>query len=58
MPPNHRRSVGAFRMAVMISKGVATDLSMPMAATASGVSVTDFSEREMIIAPPERVERS
>ena len=35
----------------MISNGVATLLSIPMADTASGVSVTDFEAREMIIAP-------
>ncbi len=42
----------------MISKGVAFGLSMPIAAIASGVSVTSFSEREMIIAPGESALRS
>ena len=35
----------------MMSNGVATILSRPIAAAASGVSVTDFSAREMIMPP-------
>ena len=51
MPPNHSRSTGALRMAFMISDGEAVVLSSPIAAAASGVSVTDFWLREMMTPP-------
>ncbi|MNL07947.1 hypothetical protein D3C87_1286460 [compost metagenome] len=58
MPPNQSRSTWLFRIAFMISNGVAFCLSMPIAAMASGVSVTDFSAREMIMPPSDSVLRS
>lgn len=58
MPPNQRRSASLLRIAVMISSGVAVVLSMPIATAACLVSFTDFSAREMIIAPSDSVLRS
>ena len=51
MPPNHNRSTGALRIARMISVGDAVALSSPIAATASGGSVTDFWLRETMTPP-------
>ncbi len=53
MPPKNSRSTGAFRIAFMISCGVALSLAKPIACCASFDSAISFNERENTPPPLE-----
>jgi len=53
MPPNQRRSTRAFRIAFMISVGVAVVFFRPMAEAAASDRVMDFCVRGKMPPPAE-----